>query len=275
MIKLLALDMDGTLLSSDKKLAQAQIDAVQAAMATGVKLVLCTGRNMSGVRPYFDQLGLSQEADEYVIINNGCATHRTSDWALVDGQRLTSDDIRQLRALAETAAVQLVLIDEDHFWVVDEEASPLVTYDASLVFTQPQTISLDEVTNGQYKIFQAMLMGEPEVLDQFVAQHDAQLSQVMSTVRSQSYIYEAMPQGVTKATGLARLVERLGLTAAEVMAVGDADNDLEMLAYAGLAIGMRNSTPAVKAVVDELTETNDKDGVAQAIKQHLLNVIER
>ena len=83
MIKLLALDMDGTLLNSQKKISQENISAIHKAIKAGVKLVLCTGRPPFGVRPYYELLGLAQE-DEYVIVDNGCAIHRTSDWAVID-----------------------------------------------------------------------------------------------------------------------------------------------------------------------------------------------
>ena len=78
MIKILALDMDGTLLNSKKEIPQAHIEAIHQAIDKGVKLVLCTGRPLVGVKPYYDQLGLAQE-NEYVIVDNGCATHQTSD----------------------------------------------------------------------------------------------------------------------------------------------------------------------------------------------------
>lgn len=88
MIKLLALDMDGTLLNDQKQLTQPQIEAIHAAVESGVKLVLCTGRILNGTRPYFEQLGLDAE-NEYVIVNNGCSTHQTSDWSLVHYDELS------------------------------------------------------------------------------------------------------------------------------------------------------------------------------------------
>lgn len=78
MIKLIALDMDGTLLNSQKEIPKAHIQAIHQAVEHGVKLVLCTGRPLVGVKPYYEQLGLSGD-NEYVIINNGCSTHQTKD----------------------------------------------------------------------------------------------------------------------------------------------------------------------------------------------------
>ena len=108
MIKLLALDMDGTLLNEAKEIPQAHITAIHQAIKKGVKLVLCTGRPLFGVLPYYQKLGLDLQ-NEYVIVNNGCSTHQTSDWSLVDWQELSPSDIEYLYDLAEKSEVQLTL----------------------------------------------------------------------------------------------------------------------------------------------------------------------
>ena len=113
MIKLLALDMDGTLLNEAKEIPQAHIDAIHKAIEKGVKLVLCTGRPLFGVLPYYKKLGLDLQ-NEYVIVNNGCSTHQTSDWSLVDWRELSKSDIEYLNDLAEKSEVQLTLFDEEH-----------------------------------------------------------------------------------------------------------------------------------------------------------------
>ena len=78
------------------------------------------------------ELGLENE-NEYVIVDNGCAIHQTSDWQVVDWQELNPDDIRYLYSLAEQSQVQLTLFDEEHYFVVGEKASKIVTDDAALV----------------------------------------------------------------------------------------------------------------------------------------------
>ena len=75
MIKLIAIDMDGTLLNSQKEIPEENIKAIQEAAAAGIKIVLCTGRPRSGILPHFEKLGLSEE--EYIIMNNGCSTYET------------------------------------------------------------------------------------------------------------------------------------------------------------------------------------------------------
>ena len=74
-VKLIAIDMDGTLLNSQKEIPEENIKAIQEATAAGIKIVLCTGRPRSGIVPHFEKLGLSEE--EYIIMNNGCSTYET------------------------------------------------------------------------------------------------------------------------------------------------------------------------------------------------------
>ena len=271
MIKLIALDMDGTLLNEAKQIPQAHIEAIHKAIAKGVKLVLCTGRPLVGVKPYFEKLGLDAE-NEYVIVNNGCSTHQTSDWSLVDWQELSPDDIRYLDKIAKKSPAQLTLFDEEHYFVVDEDPGQLVINDAKLVFTTPTKISLEEAISGQQTIFQAMFLAEKDQLDQFEADFGSEIESRFSGVRSQPIIYEALPLGTTKASGLARLAEKLGIAREEIMALGDANNDLEMLEYAGLGIAMGNADQHVKDLADAVTASNEENGVALAIKQYILNI---
>ena len=224
MIKLLALDMDGTLLNEAKEIPQAHITAIHQAIEKGVKLVLCTGRPLFGVLPYYKKLGLDLQ-NEYVIVNNGCSTHQTSDWGLVDWQELSPSDIEYLYDLAEKSDVQLTLFDEEHYFVLGGKPNQVIQNDAKLVFSDLTEISLED---------------------------------------------EAMPLGTTKATALSRLAEILKIDSSEIMAMGDANNDIEMLQFAGLGIAMGNASDYVKSLADDITASNEEDGVARAIEKYIL-----
>lgn len=269
MIKLLALDMDGTLLDDQKEIPQAHIETIHQAIEVGVKLVLCTGRPLVGVKPYYEKLGLSQE-NEYIIVDNGCAIHQTSDWSLVDWRELSSEDVGYLYSLAQQSDVQLTLFDEERYLVVGEKPSPTVTHDASLVFTTPTEISLEDASSGRHRMFQAMFLGTPDQVDAFEEAFAPELIQHFSGVRSQPVIYEAMPMGVTKAFALERLAEKLGIQAEEIMAIGDANNDIEMLQFAGIGVAMGNASDYVKSLADAVTDSNEENGVATAVAKFIL-----
>ena len=269
MIKLLALDMDGTLLNDQKEISPANIVAIQKAVDAGVKLVLCTGRILSGVKPYFEQLGLNAE-NEYVILNNGCALHQTSDWSLLDHHGLKADEIAYLADFARGFELPLTLCDVDNYYVVDQTANAHIIEDTQNIFLTPKTIALEKTRNHHQPFFLAKFVGEPGLVGDFMKEKDAELSQRFNTVLSQPSIYETLPQGVSKATALQSLAERLDLLPSEIMAIGDGNNDREMLEFAGLSIAMDNASAPIKALANYVTSSNNEDGVAAAIYKWIL-----
>lgn len=267
--------MDGTLLNSDKKVSEANRNALQAAINAGIKVVLCTGRPLYGVTPIFDVLALDS-SDDYVIVNNGCSTHKTGNWQLTDWTQLTKIDLVKLHTMVQNSTdVQLVLTDETRFFVVADEPSELVTYDAGLVYTTPITMTLEEATSGEYTLFQAMIMGSPESIDAFQEQYESELAQDYSVVRSQEYIFEILPKGTTKASALDKLAKQLGIRSEEILALGDGNNDIEMLEYVGYGVAMANATDGVFACTSYRTTSHNEDGVAYAIEKVLRNEVEQ
>lgn len=269
MIKLIAIDLDGTLLNSDKKIPDENVKAVQEAAKAGVKIVLCTGRPKSGILPYFERLGLTDE--EYIIMNNGCSIYNTKNWELVFHAQVTNEELDKLNeAVANYPDVCLALTGEKHYYAVGEEVPELVQYDAGLVFDNAHAVTLDEMKATDEIIFQAMYMAKAPQLNSFQEAKEIALAKDFSVVRSQEYIFEAMPKGYTKATALKALSEKLGFSPEQVMALGDAANDLEMLEFAYHSVAMGNATDEVKSICRYETTTNDNAGVAQAIYDYVL-----
>lgn len=98
-VKLIAIDMDGTLLNSQKEIPEENIKAIQEATAAGIKIVLCTGRPRSGIVPHFEKLGLSEE--EFIIMNNGCSTYETKNWTLLESESLSRSEMEELLQACE------------------------------------------------------------------------------------------------------------------------------------------------------------------------------
>lgn len=265
MIKLIAIDLDGTLLHEDKSLSRANIEALHQAHEAGYDIVICTGRPLSGVRPIFETIDLP-EGDYYMIINNGCTTLSTQNWEIIGKEELSLEDMHRLHVLTKDSDVQLTLFDMDHYLVVAPEASELVTMDASIVNSKPTPVSEEDLPN-LVPIFQAMYVGAPSAIDAFQAQHEAGLETDFNTVRSQDILFEVLPKGASKASALQALSQTLGYSRDQVMALGDANNDLEMLRFAGYSVAMGNGNAAVKEIADFITLTNDDDGVAHAINK--------
>ena len=272
MIKLIAIDMDGTLLNEKKHIDKAQKEAIHEAIEAGIKIVLCTGRPLYGILPFYEELELHElDLEGYVILNNGCSIHRTHDWELIDSAKMTADDIDYLYKCSEKKeGINFTLVDETHYFNIGKKPTDELIMDANFVFSDITDITLEEAKSGKYNIVKAMYLGNPKKMAEFHSNYENILKENYSEVLSQPYVYEVLPKGNNKGTGLKALVEKLGIKQEEVMAIGDGNNDVEMLEYANYGVAMGNATELALKSANYTTDTNKNDGVAKAIRKYAL-----
>ena len=273
MIKLIAIDMDGTLLNEKKHIDKAQKEAIHEAVKAGIKIVLCTGRPLYGILPFYEELGLSElDSEGYVILNNGCSIHKTKDWELIDQVNFTSDDIDYLYKFSEGYDINFTLVNDYYYFNIDDRkpTDELIT-DAGFVFSDITNISLKEAKNGKHKIIKIMFLGNPNIMADFQKENENILKNKYSGVLSQPYVYEILPKGNNKGTGLKKLAKKLGIKQEEIMAIGDGNNDIEMFEYANYSVAMENGTELAKKAAKYQTDSNENDGVAKAIRKYALN----
>ena len=268
MIKLIAVDMDGTLLNNEKHIAEAQREALKKAASAGIKVVLCTGRPLFGVLPLYKELDLSSN-EGYAILNNGCEIRKTENWTLVRSFELTEKEIFYLYSLVKDYDIDFTLSDDKHYFCVGKKPNKYTIRDGELVYVPITEITLEEAMGGKYRMFKAMYVGDTDELTKFQENLPADINKFYSICRSQKIILEAMPVGVDKGQTLKFLVEQLGIERSEVMAIGDGNNDVEMLEYAGIGVAMANGTEAAKNSAKYITDTNENDGVAKAIYKYV------
>ena len=276
MIKLIAIDMDGTLLNGKKHIDKVQKEAIHEAIEAGIKIVLCTGRPLYGILPFYEELGLSElDSEGYVILNNGCSIHKTKDWELIDQVNFTSDDIDYLYKFSEGYDINFTLVNDYYYFNIDDRkpTDELIT-DAGFVFSDITNISLKEAKNGKHKIIKIMFLGNPNIMANFQKEYESILKDKYSSVLSQPYIYEILPKGNNKGTGLKKLAKKLGIKQEEIMAIGDGNNDIEMFEYANYSVAMENGTKPARKAAKYQTDSNENNGVAKAIRKYALNYSE-
>ena len=276
MIKLIAIDMDGTLLNGKKHIDKVQKEAIHEAIEAGIKIVLCTGRPLYGILPFYEELGLSElDSEGYVILNNGCSIHKTKDWELIDQVNFTSDDIDYLYKFSEGYDINFTLVNDYYYFNIDDRkpTDELIT-DAGFVFSDITNISLSEAKNGKHKIIKIMFLGDPNIMADFQKENENILKNKYSGVLSQPYVYEILPKGNNKGTGLKKLAKKLGIKQEEIMAIGDGNNDIEMFEYAHYSVAMENGTKPARKAAKYQTDSNENNGVAKAIRKYALNYSE-
>jgi len=268
MIKLIAIDLDGTLLNGKKEISKTNQEVLAQAKAKGIKIVLCTGRPLKAILPYLDVLDL-RSAGDYSITFNGGLVQKNDTGEIVDKQTLSVADVQDLLAVAETMDMPLDVLADDVvlcFPTSPKHQTIYPTLNPLLVFqpTDKQAVSAKTLYN------KAVVAYDQEELDQWIPKIPAKFKERYEVIKTRSNLLEFMPKGVTKAYGIQLLAQELGIEQAEVMAIGDEENDLSMIAYAGVGVAMGNAILAVKEAADVVTATNEEDGVAKIVSEYVL-----
>lgn len=241
--RLLALDMDGTLLHKDGTISEENKKWIRRAREAGIEVMLATGRHIFSVRFYMEELQLTQPA---VTVNGGEIWKDAQ--SLLERHSLALEDVQFLAALAEEAKK-----DDTYFWSYTAEEVFRGTFPPAL-----QNYSWLKVC------YQNENRAAIEQLLQQLRQHGS-----LEISNSHPTNVEVNPLGITKAYGLRQVCRYLGLQPEQVITIGDSLNDIAMLRWAGLGIAMGNAQEEVKAVADRVTARQEENGVARAIEKIL------
>ncbi|MCI2047476.1 MAG: Cof-type HAD-IIB family hydrolase [Faecalibacterium sp.] len=267
-IKMLALDLDGTLTNSQKQVTPGTRAALKAAMAQGVQIVLASGRPPVGIASLADELALAQHGGCILAYNGGqivdCRTGET-----LYQKRFPPEMIAPVCAMAAAHAVGVLSYDDGGV-VTEHPDDPWVKREAEINKIPIHPVkSLPEYLT--YPICKLLLTLDPAKMPALEADAHSRFAGSIDTVRSCDFFLECLPKGVGKDAGLAALAAREGIAQSEVMACGDAMNDASMIRWAGVGVCMQNGDPEVKKLADYVTKgDNDHDGVAEAIERFIL-----
>ncbi|WP_251546552.1 Cof-type HAD-IIB family hydrolase [Limosilactobacillus caecicola] len=269
-IKLVAIDIDGTLINDDLQVTSKTVQAIKDASTQGVKIVLCTGRPMTGVEPFLEQLGLANSDHEYVVAFNGGLAQATNGRVVVN-YTVTFDNYLDILNFATKQQVKSVIETEDYIYTTNQDISPYAVHESGLVFMPMRYRSVDQLNamRDQLVIGKFMMTDDKARLDAAQQNLPADLAEKFQIVRSEDYYLEFVNQQAGKGATLAALSDKLGFTADEVMAIGNAQNDESMIEYAGIGVAMGNSIPSTLAKADVTVADNNHDGVAEAIEKYV------
>lgn len=267
MIRLAAFDLDGTLLDHNMRYSARVVGALQRAQAAGVIVVLATGRAPDATRRFIDAFELRAPA---ICFQGGIVQDFGSGQVLFD----TRLDPATLPFLVQLAA--------QRGWPLSFE-TPAVAYLAN--DSAHNAAAMRMINIGRWTRVRSLLTDLPTVPHKatfFVAEAPARAALIealraavqaaalpLTITGSHALIAEALPAGLSKAVGLQWLAQHLGVAAAEVLAVGDNDNDVEMLRWAGVGVAMGNSSAAALAAADWVTAAVGQDGAALALERYL------
>lgn len=266
-IKLIALDLDGTLLTTDKKISEENLAALKAAQQQGVKVVLTTGRPLKAMEFFLHELGTDGQADEYTITFNGGLVQRNTG-EILDKTVFAYDDVARIYEETEKLGLPLDAIDGGLVYQIQSDQTSLYAeFNPALNI---ESIAFEDLSS-QITYNKCVTAFAQEPLDVAIPHISPELFDQYEIFKSREMLLEWSPKNVHKATGLEKLIAHLGIDKSQVMACGDEANDLSMIAWAGLGVAMQNAVSEVKEVAEVVTPmTNDEDAVAWAIRKYVL-----
>lgn len=264
-IELVAIDIDGTLLNSSIQLTDRVEKAIKAATAQGVKIVLATGKTRVAALDILTRLGL-QTPGIYV---QGVVTY-SADGSIQNQLILKDSVVRQVLTFAEDRGFTALAYSGSRILMrahnADIEAAIRKYHDST-----PEIVGPIQNLLASVSINKVVLIGDARAITALRWQLNIQIGTSARLVQAGiPSMLEVLPPGASKGTALKRLASELKITTDRIMAIGDAENDVEMIQFAGIGIAMGNADDKTKAAANHVVATNDADGVAEALERFVI-----
>jgi Cof subfamily protein (haloacid dehalogenase superfamily) len=271
--RLIAMDVDGTILTPEGELTPRMLRAAQMAAERGVTLALATARRWTGAEPVARALGAARP----LILYDGALRRAFPDGAVESTEPLAVDVAQEAAERIAANGLRVVAqysLPAGERMVATAEAPHGDWMEAYLAFFRRQVRfrPLGALLTTFQKPLRLVSFGPLEIL-RALADSMVDLPAGVQILPLGSYgtaELTVFAPGVSKGAALARLAADLGLSMAETMAIGDGDNDISMLRAAGLGVAMGHAAPHVRAAADALTTSNIEDGAARAIERYAL-----
>ena len=268
-VDIIAVDLDDTLLRSDLTISDGNRRALAEAAASGIRVVLASGRNVHSMRAYAEELGLLGPGD-YMICSNGAEILHSASGRILDERRLDPVLCREIAGAIEDRGFPWQIYEEGMIHVSKSNAWAL---EDSRLTGQPTILVEDREEFFSRGIIKFVVPGEAPRIAALLGELSALFADRAIVFTSKPYFLEVLPLGADKGSALERLAGMLGLPLSGAMAVGDAMNDLGMIQAAGLGCAPANAIPEVKAAARYISErTNEEDAVAEFVERLALSL---
>ena len=263
---LIVCDVDGTLFDENEAITERTRDAIRAAVTAGAHFVVATGRPPRWIRPVVDALGFAPMA----VCANGAVVYDPASDRVVSSATLSVDALGELAEIATRAIPGAGLAVERVGERAHDTATPQFVsspgYEHAWLNPDNTEVSIESLLSAPaIKLLIRKPGARSSDLAAELAKHVGGEGDI--TYSTDNGLVEIVPLGISKATGVAEIAYPLGIAGDEAVAFGDMPNDISMLVWAGLGVAMRNAHPDVLAVADEVTASNDDDGVGRVLER--------
>lgn len=261
-IKLIAVDLDGTLLTSRKKVSPKTLATLKKAREKGIYVVPLSGRPLPGVLKVFEPFKLDP-ADNFAICYNGGLVQRM-DGEVLSASPLTDENVEHMLALKQTGIFGPYFMDTEDFYVAPEGSAFGVGF-----LAKARNMGVKRMVPGQhYEFIKGEFVSLPSKMKKFRAGFSPATEQEFEISASGGQCLEFNTPGTSKGQALTTLLDLLNIKPEEAMVFGDNNNDLSDFQLPGVfKVAMGNAIDEIKAAADYVTASNNQDGIALAVEK--------
>jgi len=262
-IRLIALDVDGTLLDDKHRISDDNRDTIRRVAAQGVKVVLCTGRGAMSAQPVMEELGL----EGVMITHNGASIMDTHGNILYE-DTFTVREVDTLIRYCRQQGVHYDLNTSAHMLLDQMPDQAKKMYEA--YYATPEMVQ--DVLAVTRPLVKFCMFGEPSLMDR-VEREWPEGRHALRFIRSGDYFIDVIRPDVTKGKALRKLADIWSIERSDILAMGNYYNDVDMLEFAGIGVAVANAPDAVKEVADEVTVSNNEAAVHATLTKYMPDMV--
>lgn len=259
----LALDLDGTLTDSKKRISERTKESIDKFIAAGGTVALASGRPTFGVMPVAKILELDKRGGYILSYNGGCFLDCKNNKQLFM-KELTHEYLPILEKQAKELGINLMTYNGDKAYALDIDEQ---YYMIEININHFIRVKADPLTPQiTFPIIKCLMTADGDYLAKVEKEMKKYWEGKLNIVRSEPYFLEVTEVGIDKASTITNMVKKLGKSVDNLICCGDGFNDLSMIQAAGIGVAMANAQERVRAAADYITKSNDEDGIVDVVE---------
>ncbi len=276
-IKAILMDIDGTLTNGKKQITPKTKEALLKAQENGVLLILASGRPITGMLDFAKELEMDTHNGLLVCFNGSRVVNAQTGEVLFNQAMSVEEGKSVLEHMKNFEGVH-PMIDKGEYMYVTDVFDNIIHMGG-----QPMNIMQYEARGGKFKLCEVddlaqfldyelnkiLTFGEPDYLKEHYQEMMEPFKDKLSCMFTAPFYFEFTAKGIDKAKALDTVLTPMGFTPEELIAFGDGQNDASMLEYSGIGVAMANAVDSLKEIADEITLSNEEDGIAESLYKHI------
>lgn len=265
MIKLVAIDIDGTLMDDNLEISRLNEKAIKLAIDKGIKIVFCSGRSVLSLLSLIDKFNLKSD-DEYVVGYNGAMGTNIISKEVVFEDSLKGKDVKKLAKAAGKLDIDYSIHLYDK--VISNRKNYYSDYEAKINGLPLEIKQLSEIDDN-INIPKIIILGKESKLNEAIEKMPDFIFSDYNAIKSTKNFLEIVKLGISKYTGTMKIANLIGIKKKEILGIGDELNDLALIKGVGVGVAMENANPLLIQKADFVTKSNNESGVAYALNKYL------